>query len=94
MLEFSVDVICAELVEDTSVKNADSNSINSKEKPQQDIKAVLHYPKPDFVHRVPTVVKIALKQVYLAKVEDWVFRRKHAEVDGGFFGELTAQVLL
>lgn len=75
--------ISAKFVEDTRVKDSYSDSIDSEVVSEKNIIAVVHNSKSDFAHGIATVFEIALEQIDLREVEDWVFWRQFVKRNRG-----------
>jgi hypothetical protein len=85
VLEFSVNEVLTKLMEDPGIKYARHDTVDSDIVSQEHIEAVVHHSEPDLAHGVPTVFKVTLELEDLSEVQDWVFRTKQFERNGGFW---------
>lgn len=61
-------------MEDSSVQEADTDSIASEVHSEHDVKAVIHDSESDLAHDIATIFKVTLVKVNLTEVLNWVFR--------------------
>lgn len=73
MLEFSDDVVSAELVVQPRVIESNTDIINAQVVANQKEPAVCHASEAGHTHHVSTVFQVALIKILLAVVEDFVF---------------------
>ena len=72
MGELSHDDTGRYIVEDARVQDSDAHAVHSHVRSEEDVPAVIHDSEPALAHRVARVLQVALEEIDLSRVHDWV----------------------